>query len=39
VSVAFENPHKIEFEIESFAGRKYLQNKWEDHTTAKGARI
>ena len=43
VSAAVKNPHKIEFEIESspskFAGRKYLQNKWEDRTPAKGARI
>ena len=43
VSAAVKNPHKIEFEIESspskFAGRKYLQNKWEDRTSAKGARI
>jgi hypothetical protein len=40
ISDAVKNPRKIEFEIESslskFAVVKYLQNKWEDRTPAKG---
>ncbi len=39
-SPSIQNPHKIEFEIGSSpskcAGRKYPQNKWEDHTPARG---
>ena len=40
ISAAVKNPRKIELEIESSpskaAGRKYLQNKWEDRTPARG---
>jgi hypothetical protein len=40
ISAAVKNPRKIELEMESSpskaAGRKYLQNKWEDRTPARG---
>jgi hypothetical protein len=40
ISDVVKNPRKIELEIESsplkVADRKYLQNKWEEHTSARG---
>ncbi len=43
ISDVVKNPSKIEFEIESspskFVVRKYLQNKWEDHTSPRGQKF